>query len=142
MNGCLAHNIYLTYYDYRKSYEKRIKLYRISALIISGIIYLVTLVNLDFNSFYNKDIEEKSNNKRKSFDLNDNLDYRINFKVLAEDTNDIVKTLICFKENFTLAYYIIGIVILGYISHNLFYIVNKNHDYISFAQGNSLSFYS
>ncbi len=135
----MAHNIYLTYYDYRKSYEKRIKLYRISALIISGIIYLVTLVNLDFSQFNNKTYSDKSSKeayKRLSFNFNnDEYDY-INIKLLAEESNKIrFISYICLKENFTVAFYLIGIIILGYISHNLYYIVNKDHDYISFAQG-------
>lgn len=139
MNGCLAHNIYLTYYDYRKSYEKRIKLYRISALIISGIIYLVTLVNLDFNSFYNKNNSDKSSNKankRLSFDMHNEELNDLNTKLLVEESdNTNYKNFVCFQENFTVAFYVIGIIILGYISHNLYYIVNKDHDYISFAQG-------
>lgn len=127
----MAHNIYLTYYDYRKSYEKRIKLYRISALIISGIIYLVTLVNLDFYNFYNK------NNDNNSYISNDNvtLENQIGNPINPDLNINVNKNCICFKENFTVAFYIIGTSTLAYISHNLYYIVNKDHDYISFAQG-------
>jgi len=59
-----------------------------------------------------------------------------NIKVIVEESINVVKNFTCFKENFTVTYYLIGIVILGYISHNLYYIVNKDHDFISFAQGN------
>jgi hypothetical protein len=56
MNACLAHNIYITYYDYRKTYKKRILFYKFSALFLSFLIYLITIFNLDFS---NKSLNEK-----------------------------------------------------------------------------------
>ena len=65
---------------------------------------------------------------------NEELD-KINLRLIVEEGDLSFKNFVCFKENFTVAFYLFGIIILGYISHNLYYIVNKDHDYISFAQG-------
>lgn len=96
-------------------------------------------MNLDFNSFYNKNNRENSkndSNKRLSFDVpSEDID-DFNIKMIVEESSVNIRNLVCFKENFTVAFYLVGIIILGYISHNLYYIVNKDHDYISFAQGN------
>ncbi len=145
LNGCLAHNIYLTYYDYRKSYEKRIKLYRISALVISGLIYMITLVNLDFNNFYTlKNLSMTNVNEYKNITKVESLTENIfdkNLRLLTENEVKMVDNMhkiyhfFCFKENYTIIYYLISITILAYISHHLYYIVNKDHDYISFADG-------
>lgn len=143
LNGCLAHNIYLTYYDYRKSYEKRIRIYRISALILSGIIYLVTLVNLDFNNYYNTKIVKNyvPNDFENKFDLNkeNNSDTTLlktfSKKNILYIALEMKKNLVCFQESFILIYYLISFLILLYISHHLYYIINKDHDYIGFAQG-------
>ena len=48
MNACLAHNIYITFKDYKKSYSKRIIFYKYSALILCGVVLILTLFNLNF----------------------------------------------------------------------------------------------
>lgn len=45
----MAHNLYLTYYDYSKSYRKRILFYNYSIIFISVIVFIFTIFEVDFN---------------------------------------------------------------------------------------------
>lgn len=93
-------------------------------------------MNLDFYNFYNKSNDNKSYISNDNISLENKTGDPTNLDLNINNTNkNLNKNCICFKENFTIAFYIIGISTLAYISHNLYYIVNKDHDYISFAQG-------
>jgi hypothetical protein len=48
-SSCMAHNLYLTYYDYSKSYRKRILFYNYSIIFLSVIVFLFTIFEVDFN---------------------------------------------------------------------------------------------
>jgi hypothetical protein len=61
MNACVAHNIYVTYKDYKKSYSKRILLYKYSAAVICSFVFLVSLFTLE------KTIPSTSNKKNITF---------------------------------------------------------------------------
>jgi hypothetical protein len=43
-NACIAHNLFITFYAYKNTYNKRIYVYKISALIGSIIIFVVSLL--------------------------------------------------------------------------------------------------
>ena len=47
--SCLTHNIYVTYYNYKKNIDKRIKFYKLQSIIYIIIVYILTYYNLDFN---------------------------------------------------------------------------------------------
>ena len=47
--SCLTHNIYVTYYNYKKNIDKRIKFYKLQSIIYIIILYILTYYNLDFN---------------------------------------------------------------------------------------------
>ncbi len=49
ISACMAHNLYLTYYDYSKSYKKRILFYSYSIIFLSVVVFLFTIFDLDFN---------------------------------------------------------------------------------------------
>lgn len=49
-NACLAHNLYITFYTYKNDFHKRIYYYKISALIFSLIVIIVSFL---FNSLQN-----------------------------------------------------------------------------------------
>jgi hypothetical protein len=51
INACIAHNIYLTYYDYRKSYDKRMIFYKYSILALTFVMYFITIFNVDLSKF-------------------------------------------------------------------------------------------
>lgn len=46
--SCLTHNIFTLYYNYTKTLEKRIKLYKYQGIIFCFVFYLLILFNLDF----------------------------------------------------------------------------------------------
>ena len=48
--SCLAHNIFTLYYNYRKSLDKRIKLYKYLGVILCVSFYLVILFNMNFSN--------------------------------------------------------------------------------------------
>ena len=97
----------------------------------------MTLVNLDFHYFYNKkNVENNITNKFTELENKQDKFLDLNVNILVEKISNITKNFICFKENFTIVFYLIGLTILAYISHHLYYIINKDHDYISFAEGN------
>jgi len=106
---------------------------------------MITLVNLDFNNFYTlKNLSMTNVNEYKNITKVESLTENIfdkNLRLLTENEVKMVDNMhkiyhfFCFKENYTIIYYLISITILAYISHHLYYIVNKDHDYISFADG-------
>jgi len=49
-NACLAHNLYITFYTYKNDFHKRIHYYKISALVLSLIVFILTFL---FNSSQN-----------------------------------------------------------------------------------------
>ena len=49
-NCCLVHNIYVTYYNYKKSLEKRIKFYKYQGVIYSLIVLFITFFNVQFET--------------------------------------------------------------------------------------------
>ena len=49
-NCCLVHNIYVTYYNYQKRLEKRVKFYRYQAIIYSLINLFITFFNVQFET--------------------------------------------------------------------------------------------
>ena len=49
-NSCLVHNIYVTYYNYKKSLDKRIKFYKYQGIIYSLIVLFITFFNVHFES--------------------------------------------------------------------------------------------
>ncbi len=50
LNSCIAHNIYLTYYDHRKTYNKRSIFYKLSSYFLFLLTYLITIFNTDFSN--------------------------------------------------------------------------------------------
>ena len=49
-NCCLVHNIYVTYYNYKKSLEKRVKFYKYQGVIYSLIVLFITFFNVQFET--------------------------------------------------------------------------------------------
>lgn len=43
-NACLAHNLYITFYTYKNDYHKRIYVYKITALVLSIIVLLGSIL--------------------------------------------------------------------------------------------------
>lgn len=132
LNGCLAHNIYLTYYHFKKSYIKRIKTYRISALIIAALIYFITLINLDFINFHlfykpdNDSIESNKPIKIYIFKGSNNTKFNSSEENLTEN-------FVCFNSKFIFSFYAIIFCVLCYILHHLYYIINRGDlDFIGF----------
>ena len=48
-SACIAHNLYVTYYNYSHNIDKRIKFYKYLLFIISVAFYLYTLFNIHYN---------------------------------------------------------------------------------------------
>ena len=47
--ACITHNLYVTYYNYSHNMDKRIKMYKYLLFIISIILYIYTLFNIQYN---------------------------------------------------------------------------------------------
>jgi hypothetical protein len=112
---------------------------------------MLSLINLNFNNFYTN-----KNDSNSYFNIDNEIESPVNVKNYVEKTllNNVTlsssekyliknisflkftKNFVCFNEQFIMIFYIMGILILVYISHHLYYIINKDHDYISFIQGN------
>lgn len=43
-NICLAHNLFKTFFSYKNSYDKRMKLYKVFAFLISIVIFILSIV--------------------------------------------------------------------------------------------------
>lgn len=43
-NLCLAHNLFKTFFSYKNSYEKRMKVYKIFALLLSIVIFILSII--------------------------------------------------------------------------------------------------
>lgn len=43
-NACLAHNLYITFYTYKNDFHKRIYVYKITALVLSIVIFFISLI--------------------------------------------------------------------------------------------------
>ena len=69
--ACLTHNIYVTFYNYTKNLDKRVKLYKYQLCIYIFILYIYTLFSIKFN-------ERKLNSY--SFSFIDN--YRENYVIM------------------------------------------------------------
>jgi hypothetical protein len=51
-NACVSHNLYLTYYDYKKGFEKRYLAYKYLAVILAFLVYIFTLFNINLEGYY------------------------------------------------------------------------------------------
>jgi hypothetical protein len=43
-NLCLAHNLFKTFFSYKNSYDKRMKVYKIFALLLSIVIFILSII--------------------------------------------------------------------------------------------------
>lgn len=146
LNGCLAHNIYLTYYYFKKSFVKRIRTYRIIALLFAALIYLITLTNLDFLNFHLFNPEKNvvpikisifENNfvNQKPINLTNYNNSNNNSNDFSDAQENLTENFLCFNSSFIFTFYALIFCILCYISHHLYYIINRKNDFISFSQG-------
>ena len=70
-SACLTHNIYVTFYNYSKNLDKRIKFYKYQLIVYLFIFYVCTMFSIKFKE---KDL------KSKYFSFIDN--YRVNYVIL------------------------------------------------------------
>ena len=68
--ACLTHNIYVTFYNYTKNLDKRVKFYKYQLIVYLFIFYVFTMFSIKFK-------EKKLQSKNFSFIEN----YRVNYVI-------------------------------------------------------------
>ena len=75
-SACLTHNIYVTFYNYAKNLDKRVKFYRYQLIIYLFIFYIFTMFSIKFK-------EKQLKSKNFSFIENYHVNYIIFFYILG-----------------------------------------------------------
>jgi hypothetical protein len=105
-NACVSHNLYLTYYDYKKGYEKRFLAYKYLAVISGFLIYIFTLFSIDMSNYYYP---------------------------FGNDRQADAFSFTLYNKKFVALFYIGCLILTGYILRNIYYIKIVSHELEPFS---------